>query len=276
MTAAPPAGHLRITVLDVGQGDGVLVQFPDGHSMLVDSGGAGPQFDIGRRVVVPASWALGVRRLDWLVITHADGDHIGGAIGVLADLHPREVWEGIPVESDPARTALLADARARGLVWRQVQAGHRIEVGGVTIEAQHPVAPDWERPRVRNDDSLVLRLAYGQVEVLLTGDAAAEFEDRFAPRDARPLRVLKVAHHGSRSSTSPRFVSAFRPNIGLVSAGRGNLFGHPAPDVVARLETAHAEMFRTDLDGAVTLETDGRSILVQTISGRRRLMKVLR
>jgi competence protein ComEC len=240
--------------------------------LLVDAGGAGPGFDIANRVVVPAVWALGVRRLDWLAITHADLDHIGGALGVMRTLRPREVWEGVPVPRSQEREAARVAARRDGVVWRTLRDGHRLETGGVGVEVRHPPAPDWERQRVRNDDSLVLAVTYGEVEVLLTGDAGEEFERRpiaAAGRDAR-LRVLKVGHHGSRTSSAPFFVDAYRPAVALISAGRGNLFGHPAPDVEARLLDARAEVFRTDVHGAIQVETDGRRLEIETISGRRR------
>jgi competence protein ComEC len=272
--AAPASPWLRVTLVDVGQGDAILVQFPSGHSMLVDAGGTPGPFDIGGRVVTPAAWALGVRQLDWLVLTHGDGDHLGGARAVMADLRPREVWEGIPVEGHVALSALQDDARAAGAVWRTVFAGQSMQVGPVTIASLHPQPPDWERRKVRNDDSLVLRLRYGEVDVLLTGDVATEFEARAAAAggadDAEGrgrLRVLKVAHHGSRTSSSARFVDRYRPEIAVVSLGRQNLFGHPAPEVVSRLGAAGARLFRTDRHGAIGLETDGRQVRVATWTG---------
>jgi competence protein ComEC len=272
--AAPASPWLRMTLIDVGQGDAILVQFPSGHSMLVDAGGTPGPFDIGGRVVTPAAWALGVRRLDWLVVTHGDGDHLGGARSVRTDLNAREVWEGIPIDGHRDLTALQDDARAGGSVWRTVFAGQSMRVGDVTIDSVHPQAPDWERRRVRNDDSLVLRLRYGDVELLLTGDVAAEFEGRVTSQpdhdaDAAPgkLRVLKVAHHGSRTSSSAAFVERYRPEIAVVSLSRHNLFGHPAPEVVRRLDSAGARLFRTDRHGAIGVETDGRAVRVRTWTG---------
>jgi competence protein ComEC len=259
-----------VTLLDVGQGDAVAVQWPDGQSLLIDSGGSAGAFDVGDRVVTPALWALGVRRLDWLALTHGDLDHAGGALGVERSLHPREIWEGVPVPPHPMLLALRRQAHRDGVAWRQTLAGHRLEIGGVAIEALHPPAPDWERRRVRNDDSLVLRIRFGNVELLLTGDAGAEFEDRFAePQDRGRIRVLKVGHHGSRSSSSMSFLKTFAPQIALISVGRGNTFGHPDPAVVARLQQLGAVVFRTDWDGAVLLDTDGRTVDVTTMSGRR-------
>ena len=269
--APPPAGWLRITWLDVGQADAAFVQLPTGHTLLIDAGGGSPAFDVGRRIVAPAARALGIRRLDWFLFTHADLDHAGGAVSALARLKPREVWEGVPVPRSEPRQAIREAAERARLIWRPVSAAHTIDVGAVSIDVLHPAVADWERQRVRNEDSVVLRLRYGDVEVLLTGDAGAEFERAFVPDPStRPLRVLKVAHHGSRSSTSEAFASTYRPAIAVVSAGRGNLFGHPSRDVLTRLSAIRASIFRTDRDGAVTLETNGREIVMTADAGRRR------
>jgi competence protein ComEC len=266
---AGPGHRLRVTLIDVGQGDAIAVQFPGGQSLLVDTGGTPGPFDIGGRVVTPSLWALGIRRLDWLAITHADADHIGGARAVLSDLAPREVWEGVPVPRSPELQRLRADARARGASWRTLVAGDRLEAGGTIVAVAHPPPPDWERQKVRNDDSIVLRLVYGQVEFLLTGDAGIEFEGRHPTEyTATPLRILKVGHHGSRTSSSQPFLDALRPQIALISAGRTNLFGHPAPDVLSRLERVDARIFRTDLDAAIVVETDGRTVDVRSLGGR--------
>jgi competence protein ComEC len=266
---AAPRDRLRVTVVDVGQGEAIAVQFPGGRSLLVDTGGTPGPFDIGGRVVTPTLWALGIRRLDWLAITHADLDHIGGARSVLSDLTPREVWEGIPVPRSPDLQRLRADARALGVNWRTVVAGDRLEVGGAVVEVAHPPLPEWERQKVRNDDSVVLRVAYGKVEFLLTGDAGIEFERRLSPeRVTTPLRILKVGHHGSRTSSSTSFLDALRPHLALISAGRANPFGHPAPDVLLRLEQIDSEIFRTDRDAAIIIETDGANVDVRSLLGR--------
>ena len=268
-TSAPRDGRVRVTVLDVGQGDAVLVQTPGRQSLLVDTGGSSGGFDIGGRVIAPAAWALGVRRLTWLALTHGDRDHAGGAPSVTRDLTPVELWEGVPVPRDPDRAALRDLAAARGVAWRTITSGARVEAGAVRIDALHPPVPEWERQRVRNDDSIVLRVRFGRVELWLTGDAGAEFESRLAPdaSDAA-IRILKVGHHGSKSSTSAALLNAVRPQIAVVSVGAGNLFGHPAPAVLDRLAAAGATIFRTDRDGAVAIETDGETVYVQSASGR--------
>jgi competence protein ComEC len=270
--AAPPRGWLRATLLDVGQGESIVIQFPSGQSLLIDAGGVPSGFDVGGRVVVPALWALGVRRLDWLAFTHADLDHADGMLAVAEVMRPREVWEGTPVPRDERREALRDFALAHRMAWRQLQRGDVLELGGVEVRVLHPPPPDWERQRVRNDDSLVIRIRYGDLDLLLTGDVGRAVEDQLAQEvpAGRALRVLKVAHHGSRTSTSAEFIEGAPPHIALISAGRGNLFGHPAPDVVARLVAAGAAIFRTDRDGAIRLETNGRDVRIETMDERRR------
>jgi competence protein ComEC len=276
-SAKPRAGWVRLTVLDVGQGEAVLAQLPSGHDLLVDTGGGPGAFDVGARVVTPAVWALGSRRLDWLAITHADLDHIGGASAVLADLDPREIWEGVPVPRDAQLQRVLGLAGAQGAIRRRIRRGDVLEVGGVTIEVCHPPPPDWERQRVRNDDSVVLRLRYGDVELLLTGDAGPEFEHGWpASPDGAAIRILKAAHHGSRTSSATSFVEAYSPHAVLVSVGRGNPFGHPAPVVLGRFRDVGAEVFRTDTDGAIIVETDGVQARVRTALGRTWTMAVWR
>ncbi len=270
----PSRGWLRVTMLDVGQGDATLIQTPNGHALLVDTGGTPTgTFDIGGRIVTPAVWALGERRLDWLALTHGDLDHVGGARRVMDDLRPREVWEGIPVEKSVELRDLRIVAQQRHVTWRRMFAGHELDIGAVQVVVRHPARHDWERPRVRNDDSLVMEVRYGDVSVLLTGDAGAEYESLPLERPragARPrIRVLKVAHHGSQSSSSAAFLDRFDPRVAVVSAGASNLFGHPAPAVLSRLRSRDVHLFRTDHHGAVIVETDGRQVRVRGVAGGR-------
>src|SRR4029077_5443969 len=134
-----------------------------------------------------------------------------------------------------------------------------------------PGVPDWERQRVRNDDSVVLEVLYGDVALLLTGDIGADVERQIVPRLVpAKTRILKVAHHGSRTSTSQALLDAWRPDIALISCGRMNTFGHPAPEVIARLTAIGARIYRTDLDGEITLQTDGQHVVVTTFTGEKR------
>ena len=260
----PGAGVLRVAFLDVGQGDATVVQMPDRSAILVDAGGlAGTTFDIARRVVVPAMRALQVTDLRALVLTHADPDHIGGAEGVLESFRPGYVWDGVPVPPHPARRALVLRAAAEQVAWRLVRPGDVDRFGDVEVRVLHPPEPGWERQRVRNDDSVVLELRVGEVSILLPGDIGREVEHALLPSlHLGRTVILKAPHHGSATSSSDPFLDATKPRVVIFSAGKNNRFGHPAKVVVDRYQVRGVEMFNTATDGAVFVETDGRSIRV--------------
>ena len=262
---------LRVVFLDVGQGDATLVVLPSGHALLVDAGGlaayappgeeSASTFDVGERVVLPALRALGVSRLDALVLTHGDPDHALGAPAVLRDLSVASVWEGVPVPAHAGLRALAADAARARATWRTVQAGDRERFGGVELRVLHPPPPEWERQRVRNDDSIVLELRLGRVSVVLAGDIGKEGEHSILPRlEPGRLTVLKAGHHGSATSSTPELLAALDPAAVVFSAGRDNRFQHPHPDVLRRFDARGTAIFRTDRDGAVFLETDGMTV----------------
>ena len=271
LAASAGDGRLHVTFLDVGQGDSILVVFPQGSSMLVDTGGlsSSSTFDIGDRVVAPVLREAGIRRLDYLALTHGDPDHIGGAPSILREFRPREVWEGIPVPRFEPLTALRLAAQGSGARWANVYAGDGVDVDGVQVAARHPAPADWERQKVRNDDSIVLELRWRDVSVVLTGDIGKAPERTVAPTlQPSRLRILKVPHHGSLTSSTREFLDAVRPQIAVVSAGRSNHFGHPVQEVLDRYRAIGAEIFRTDQDGAVIVDTDGWSANVRTFVGR--------
>ena len=271
LVAARGDGRLHATFIDVGQGDSIFVRFPSGSTLLVDAGGlsVSSTFDIGDRVVAAVLRDAGVRRLDVVALTHGDPDHIGGAASVLREFRPREVWEGIPVPRFEPLRALRDEAQQLGLRWANVATNDRVFIDEVEVVARRPPAADWERQKVRNDDSIVLELRWRDVSVLLTGDIGRAVEQTLAAAiPPSPLRVVKVPHHGSLTSSTPDFVRAIAPRVAVVSAGRGNHYGHPAPEVLERYRQAGVEMFRTDRDGAVTVDTNGYAIDVHTFTGR--------
>jgi competence protein ComEC len=272
LVAARGDGLLHVTAIDVGQGDSIFVAFPRGATLLVDAGGlsAPSAFDIGDRIVAPLIRDSGFRRLGYLALTHGDPDHVGGAAAIVREFAPREVWEGIPVPRADVLTRLRLQAQRAGARWANVYAGDRIAIDEVEVVARHPRAADWERQKVRNDDSLVLELRWRDVSIVLTGDIGAATERQIA-RTFPParLRVVKIPHHGSLTSSTPELIAALDPQVAIVSAGRSNRFGHPVPEVLERYRTMGAEVFRTDRDGAVTVETDGYSLRVRTFNGRR-------
>ena len=263
--------RLHVTFIDVGQGDSALVRLPKGTTLLVDAGGLASRatFDIGDRIVAPVLRAAGVRRLDFMALTHGDPDHIGGAMSVTREFRPRNVWEGVPVPSFEPLQNLRREAQAVGARWSSLKTGDRAELDGVDVVVHHPDAPDWERQRVRNDDSMVIELRWRDISVLLTGDIGKAPEGALLSAVFRaPVRIVKVPHHGSPTSSTREFIRAIAPRIAVVSVGRTNHFGHPAPEVLQRYRDAGAEIFRTDQDGAITLDTDGTSVAVHTFTGR--------
>lgn len=278
---APPRSGVRIAFLDVGQGDATAIVFPGGRAILVDAGGvataaspdpsgdAGGGFDVGARIVAPALRALGVRQLEALAITHGDPDHIGGAPAILRLFQPPVVWEGVPVPPHAGLALLAKAADGLRIHWRTVQAGDVERIGEVRLRILHPPLPDWERQRVRNEDSIVIDVRIGDVSVLLPGDVGKEGETALLPLvSPAPITIVKAPHHGSATSSTPALLAALRPEAVVFSAGRNNRFGHPAPSVVSRYRALGAWMFSTADDGAVILETDGRRVTMTGWTGR--------
>ena len=265
-------GRLHLTVMDVGQGDAMLVTLPNGRTLMVDSGGVSLRgdFDIGDRVIGPALRARRIVRLDYLAITHSDPDHIGGGASLVKDFTPREVWAGTFVANHAPTLKLQGVSDRNRSAWRWLQRGDRLELGGVELRVHHPPLPDWERQKVRNDDSLVIELRYGQVSMLLTGDIGREAEQALIPTlDLLPIVVLKSPHHGSGTSSSQAFLDAVRPDVVVISNGRGNPYGHPVPHVLERYRVSGARVLRTDQDGQVDVTTDGQGLNAWTFTGRR-------
>jgi competence protein ComEC len=265
-----------MTVLDVGQADAILVRFPDARTMLVDTGGsrAGGSFDVGMRVIAPVLWHHDVFRLDRFVLTHGDPDHIGGAVALLRAFRIGEIWEGIDVPRDVALQEMHREAMARHVPARQVRAGERLEFGSTHLAIWNPPPPDWERQKVRNDDSIVLEITFGRVSLLLTGDIGMEVERPLARRlTVAPLCVMKAPHHGSGASSSPAFLAAARPALAIFTVGPAAV-GTPALEaVISRYTAIGAQVVRTGDDGAVEVETDGREVRVATFSGRRMVLR---
>jgi competence protein ComEC len=248
-----------------------LVRFPGGRALLIDAGGlsTAASFDIGDRVVGPVLRRAGVRALDAVVVTHGDADHMGGIASVLRDFPTRMVWDGVPVPPFEPLRQLRERAGRQGVPWMQLQRGDSAVIDGVELAVKHPPLPDWERQDVRNEDSMVIELRWRSVSFVFTGDIGREAEGAlsalFAP--AR-VRVVKVPHHGSITSSTDAFIRALAPDVALISVGRANNFGHPSPVVLGRYAAIGARVFRTDQDGAIECSTDGDTLDVRTFTGR--------
>ena len=252
-------GRLEVTILDVGQGDAIVVRFPDGATMLVDAGGfARSSFDVGARVVAPALRAMGILRLDVLAITHAHRDHLGGAVSIVRQMRPEAIWLGRMPRDDPSVGVLLRLAARLGIRVLQPRGGVRTRIGGSDVEVHNPGRGAGAEPGVSNDDSLVLRLGLGARHALLTGDLERDGEAALirAGRDLE-AELLKVPHHGSRTSSTGEFLSRVRPRMAAISVGASNPWGHPDGGLVERLESEGIVVRRTDRDGAVLFATDG-------------------
>jgi competence protein ComEC len=260
---ALPAVHpgLEIHFIDVGQGDAIAIRTPGGHWLLVDSGPAGREGDAGERRVLPFLRAHGARRLEALVLTHPDADHIGGAASVVRGIPVGRVIEpGLPVGKG-MYADLLREVEGDGVAWSAARAGRVLRVDGVELDFLWPTAravSSVDALGDANEVSAVARLRYGHFAALLTGDAPTDVEDSLIARLGPALQapVLKAGHHGSSTSTSEAFLRAVRPRLVVISVGRRNRYGHPAPEVMERLRRDGIEVARTDREGTVSIRVD--------------------
>lgn len=265
-----PRGVLRVAFLDVGQGDAALVDFPDGSLALIDTGQGG-RHPAGREILR----LLRERRrsrIDRLVVTHGHPDHYGALPQVLNEIDVGELWVNgqlLAEERDGAMAALLAVARSKGTKVRFTEDVCRQprDIGGAHLAVLWP-CPRYDPELGLNDNSIVMRLSLGAHSFLFTGDLEAEAEARLI-RQGRLSRtdVLKVAHHGSKTSSTRELIDVVRPTLAVASMGAHNLYGHPSPLVIERLQSAGAQLFRTDVDGGVTIETDGTTLKAKTWRG---------
>ena len=251
---------LTVTVFDVGQGDCILVQSPSGKTVLIDAGGRPGQqargYDVGREVVVPGLLARGVRRIDVLVITHPHEDHIGGLSAVLEAVPVGMVLDPmLPCDTETYEQLREAMEESEVPLHRATE-GQRLNLGdGVYAEVLNPPDPRLsDTGSELNDNSVVLRLVYDGMSVLLSGDVDEVGAMRLARLgDGARSTVLKVPHHGSSEPAEGGLVEAVRPELAVISVGADNSFGHPSAEMLRELEGVGAKVMRTDEDGAVTI-----------------------
>lgn len=244
---------LKVTFLSVGQGDSTVIEFPGSTVMVIDAGGFSPHFDTGERIVAPFLWSRKIATIDLLALSHPDFDHCGG-LGFLVDtFSPRELWWNVPEGLGTQCAALRAALTTSQVPTIDAQHGFRRLIDGVLVRAIDPDAGD---SRARNDRSLVLQLRYGPTTLLFPGDLEAGGETRLLSnaRDTVASTVLKVPHHGSRTSSTTSLLRTVAPRLAIISVGHDNRFNLPDPSVLARYRAHHVDIFRTDNDGAIMLE----------------------
>jgi len=259
-------GKLEITAIDVGQGDSLLIVSPEGKTMLIDGGGAlGPfrgEFDYGEDVVSPYLWWREIDHLDVVVLSHAHDDHIAGLPRIVENFHPRELWLGI----NPETAALKRLQRAASLNHVEVfqhAKGDDFDWAGTHIQVLSP-PKNWQpQAKPRNDDSLAFLISYGGTKALLAGDVEKKMES-FISAAWIQADLLKVAHHGSATSTTPELLQATHPQFAVISVGAHNSFGHPRREVLERLQERHIRTYRTDTMGVISFLLDGKKIEPQT------------
>jgi competence protein ComEC len=277
-------GKLAIHFLDVGQGDSAFIVFPRGRTMLVDGGGelefntnqsarnetmegdfSEGAFSVGEAVVSRFIWSLGRTRVDYICATHADADHIAGLSAVARNFRVGEAIVGHAPDNDPEFDIFARTVRRGGIPLSVVSAGERFDIDGVRVEVLWP-APSYVTPVTSsNNDSVVLRLVYGSTSILLAGDIEQAAEESLVEsRMDLHADILKVPHHGSKTSSTEAFIDSVNPKYAVISVGERSRFGHPHAAVVNRYVARGVRILKTGVTGTVSVEADGETYEVKT------------
>jgi competence protein ComEC len=268
---------MRITSIDVGQSESTLIQFPHGETMLIDGGGFyDSSFDIGEMVVAPLLWKKKIRTIDYLVLSHPHPDHLNGLISIAKIFKAKEFWtngEEVTTGTFKKLEQIIEEKGIKKLIINRELPNR--EINGVLLEFLHPPKPSLydinsNDHTIINDHSLVIRLTYESISMLFTGDISREAE-REIITTAPDLKctILKVPHHGSTTSSSVAFLKKVQPQIAIFSLGFQNIFNFPSKKVIERYQDMGSHIFRTDRDGAISIETDGSHVLIKTFFGRK-------
>jgi len=262
-------GEMTVTFIDVGQGDSILVELPQGKKLLIDGGGKEVVKDekegdpIGKRIVIPFLHRRGINYLDMVILTHPHLDHLGGINEVLKAMRVDQVLDSGQIYNTQAYDNFKSIIRANYIKYHVIRAGEKIIYGPeLSLQFFNPIEPLLGDT---NSDSIVARLVYRDISFLFTGDMEKEGEERVLARFNSVLRstILKVGHHGSLTSTSSDFLRAVAPKIAVISVGEHNRYRHPGRLTIQRLQGAGAIVYRTDQDGAVTIKTDGKRFVIE-------------
>lgn len=267
LSPAPSGDELRVHVLNVGQGDSILIIAPGGKSVLVDAGTPG-----SGRVVLDAMKRYNVGQIDLMIATHAHADHIGGADEVMRRTKVTTVLDSRVPNSTKNYEDFLAAIEKTGAKYVPASPGQRFDLGGgASLTVLAPIQPFFTKNQLRsganepNANSVVTRLDYGDFSILLTGDAEAETEERLLAAGANvKTKVLKVGHHGSRYASSEKFLRAGGFEAAIISDGAENRYGHPSQDALDRFRRLGLKLYRTDLEGEITIISRGRGYEIRT------------
>ncbi len=269
-TCTGGSGLFELHLLDVGQGDAIAMRTPHGQWVLVDAGRRWDGGDAGQRVVVPYIQRQGGPVVAFF-LSHAHDDHVGGAASVLRALHPARWWEPAYVTASSAYRSSLAELQRQHIPWQRVHPGDSLRLDGVRFEILAPDSAWTAAQHDANETSVILRVQYQETVFLLTGDAEANEEAwllEHSPPERLRANVLKLGHHGSRTSSTAAFLDAVQPSLGIVSVGEGNRYGHPAPEILGAFAKRGIPVLRTDRDGAIIVSTDGHRISVRSRNDR--------
>lgn len=301
LSESAPDGRLRIDFLDVGQGDSALVTMPDNTTVLIDGGGRPGPFDkafdgdgdstferdtrsIGEAVVSEHLWWRGLDHIDYVIATHADADHIDGLNDVARNFNVRAAVVARTPSRDAEYLKFVDTLAAGNIPVHTIGAGDVLRFGGVAASVLWPLSSGNTDAPSANNDSVVLRLQFGERSILLTADIETPAEnallklnaahenssERFIRRfDSLRADVVKVAHHGSKTSSTENFVAATRARVAVIPVGQTSMFGHPHVEVVKRWEASAAQVLTTGGQGTITVITDGRDLTVQTFAEKR-------
>jgi competence protein ComEC len=271
--------NLTLTFIDVGHGDSILLEFPKGKKMLIDGGGLyEDRFDIGKNVLAPFLWKKKIRKIDTLVLTHPDPDHMKGLNFIASNFSIGQFWES-GVRTDSEFYQQLEDTLFKKRIERislnknsPPQMIHGVQITFLNPPERIPSHASYQIPSLLNNSSLVMKIQFKNISMLLTGDIEKEAEYRML-REGHPLNadILKIPHHGSSSSSTPYFLQRVNPNYAILSVGERNIGRLPHPEVLRRYLELGTKIYRTDEDGAITIITDGKKIEVKTFMKRRAL-----
>ena len=255
-----PDGLLSVLMIDVGQGDSFLIKFPDGQTALIDAGVVDPFFDTGERIIIPLLDYLGIEKIDYGFVSHLDTDHYGGFASLIHNKKIKEVYRPKPDSSDKSiRFEKFLDKHKIPI---KIYDKSKIEISNVALYILNDANNEYLNKLSSNDRSGIIKIVHGKNSFLFVGDAEIPAEEYYLKHHRKFLDsdVLKVAHHGSKTGSSEEFLKAVSPKISLVSAGIKNKFGHPSEIVLERLKAIGSTIYRTDLSGAVLIQSDGNEI----------------